>query len=64
MTLALLPRAKSRVHMMRRVLLLLAMAGIYVAIKRNRQHSAPPVKETEADAQRANGSRTNSPSSV
>ena len=46
--------------MIRRALLLLAIAGIYVAIKRNLQRSTPPVKDA-AEAQWANEGGANAP---
>jgi hypothetical protein len=48
--------------MIRRALLLLAMAGIYVAIKRNFRNAAQPVKDVAADAQWANEGGANAPS--
>jgi hypothetical protein len=50
--------------MIRRVLLLLAIASICVAIRRNFQNAAQPVKDEAADAQWANEGGANSPSSV
>lgn len=47
--------------MIRRALLLLAIAGIYVAIKRNLQRSTPPVKDAAAEAQWANEGGANAP---
>lgn len=49
---------------MRRALLLLAMAGIYVAIRRNRQNPARPAKDAAADARWANEGGANAPSFV
>lgn len=40
--------------MIRRALLLLALAGIYVGIKRKMQNAAPPAKDEEAAARWAN----------
>lgn len=50
--------------MIRRALLMLAIAGIYVAVKRNLQHAAPPAKDVAADARWANEGGNNAPSSV
>jgi hypothetical protein len=50
--------------MIRRALLLLAMAGIYLAIKRNFRNAVQPVKDVGADAQWANEGGANAPSSV
>jgi len=50
--------------MIRRALLLLAMAGIYVAIKRNFRNAAQRAKDMAADAQWANEGGANAPSAV
>jgi hypothetical protein len=50
--------------MIRRALLLLAIAGICVAIKRNFRHAAQTAKDVAADAQWANEGGANAPSSV
>jgi hypothetical protein len=50
--------------MIRRALLLLAIAGIYLAIKRTLRNTAQPVKDVAADAQWANEGGANAPSSV
>jgi hypothetical protein len=50
--------------MIRRALLLLAIAGICVAIKRNLRNAAQPAKDVAADAQWANEGGANAPSSV
>jgi hypothetical protein len=48
----------------RRVLLLLAMAGIYVAIKRSLQPQEPGPKDQFAEAQWANEGGANAPTTV
>jgi hypothetical protein len=50
--------------MIRRALLLLAIAGIYVAIKRSIQHGVRLRKDHEAEAQWANEGGANAPSTV
>jgi hypothetical protein len=50
--------------MIRRALLLLAMAGIYVAIKRSLQRQVPPAKESSAEAQWTNEGGANAPAPV
>jgi hypothetical protein len=50
--------------MIRRALLLLAMVGIYVAIKRKLDNAAQPVKDESVDSQWANEGGANAPSSV
>jgi hypothetical protein len=50
--------------MIRRALLLLALAGIYVGIKRKLQNDAQPVEDQAAAAQWANEGGANAPSSV
>jgi hypothetical protein len=50
--------------MIRRALLLLAMAGIYVAIRLARQTEVLPVKDHAAEAQWANEGGANAPASV
>ena len=50
--------------MIRRALLLLAMVGIYVAIKRSLQYGAPPGKDHPAEAQWANEGGANAPETV
>jgi hypothetical protein len=50
--------------MFRRALLLLAMVGIYVAIRLARQTEVPPVKDHAAEAQWANEGGANAPASV
>jgi hypothetical protein len=50
--------------MIRRVLLLLAMVGIYAAIKRSLQTEVRPAKDHAADAQWANEGGANAPASV
>jgi hypothetical protein len=64
MALALSPRIKSGMTMIRRALLLLALAGIYVGIKRKLQNDAQPVEDQAAAAQWANEGGANAPSSV
>jgi hypothetical protein len=49
--------------MIRRVLLLLVMAGIYVAIRRSLQNEVP-AKDNAAEAQWANEGGANAPASV
>jgi hypothetical protein len=50
--------------MIRRALLLLVMAGIYVAIRRSLQHGGPPGKDHGAEAQWANEGGANAPETV
>jgi hypothetical protein len=50
--------------MIRGALLLLAMAGIYVAIKLSRQSEVRSVKDHAAEAQWANEGGANAPASV
>jgi hypothetical protein len=50
--------------MIRRALLLLAVAGIYVVIKHNRQNANLPIADKAADAQWANEGGANAPASV
>jgi hypothetical protein len=50
--------------MIRRALLLLAMAGIYVAIKSSLQKNSQPAKDHAAEAQWANEGGANSPAIV
>jgi hypothetical protein len=50
--------------MIRGALLLLTMAGIYVAIKIARQTEMRPVKDHAAEAQWANEGGANAPASV
>ena len=50
--------------MIRRALLLLAMAGIYVAIKRSRPTDVRPAKDHAAEAQWANEGGANAPATV
>ena len=50
--------------MIRRALLLLVMAGIYVAIRRSRQYGGPPGKDHAAEAQWANEGGANAPETV
>ena len=50
--------------MIRRALLLLAIAGIYMAIKPILQNSARPAKDAAADARWANEGGANAPSSL
>jgi hypothetical protein len=50
--------------MIRRAVLLLAIAGICVVIKRSLRNAAQPVKDVAADAQWANEGGANAPSSV
>jgi len=50
--------------MIRRVLLLLAMAGIYVATRRSLQYEIRPAKDNAAEAQWANEGGANAPASV
>ena len=50
--------------MIRRALLLLAMAGIYLAIKRSNQRLSQPAMDRAADAQWANEGGAHAPSSI
>jgi hypothetical protein len=50
--------------MLRRALLLLAVAAIYMAIKNNRQNPKQPSADKAADAQWANEGGANAPASV
>ena len=50
--------------MIRRALLLLAMAAIYVAIKRSLQYGAQPEEDHAAEAQWANEGGANAPETV
>jgi hypothetical protein len=50
--------------MIRRALLLLAMAGIYVAIKRSLQPQAPLAEDPSAEAQWTNEGGANAPAPV
>jgi hypothetical protein len=50
--------------MIRQALLLLAVAGIYVAMKHNRQNAKQPVEDKAADAQWANEGGNNAPAPV
>jgi hypothetical protein len=50
--------------MIRRGLLLLAMAGIYLAIRRSRQTEVRPVQDHAAEAQWANEGGANAHASV
>jgi hypothetical protein len=50
--------------MIRRALLLLAMAGIYVAIRRSLQNEVPSAKDNAAEAQWVNEGGANAPASV
>jgi hypothetical protein len=50
--------------MIRRALLLLTLAGIYLALKRGGQKDALPATDHAADAQWANEGGANAPASV
>jgi hypothetical protein len=50
--------------MIRRALLLLAMAGIYVAIKRSNQKPSQPATDRAADARWANEGGAQAPASL
>jgi hypothetical protein len=50
--------------MIRRALLLLALAGIYVVIKRSLQTEGRPAKDHDAEAQWANEGGANAPATV
>ena len=50
--------------MIRSALLLLAVAGIYVAIKHSRQSEVRPAKDHAAEAQWANEGGANAPATV
>ena len=50
--------------MIRRALLLIALAGIYVWVKRNADQSVPKTSEHAADASWANEGGANAPSTV
>jgi hypothetical protein len=50
--------------MIRRALILLAMAGIYVAIKRGLQNGGAPARDHAAEAQWANEGGANAPATV
>jgi hypothetical protein len=50
--------------MIRRALLLLAIAGIYVAIKRSRRNDGPQAKDHVAEAQWANDGGANAPATI
>ena len=50
--------------MIRRALLLLALAGIYVLVKRNAKGAASPASDHDADARWATEGGANAPASV
>jgi hypothetical protein len=50
--------------MIRRALLLLAVAAIYLAVKSNRHNTNQPIEDKAADAQWANEGGANAPASV
>jgi hypothetical protein len=50
--------------MIRRALLLLAVVGIYMAIRRGLQNEVPPAKDTAAEAQWTNEGGANAPARV
>jgi hypothetical protein len=50
--------------MIRRVLLLLAIAGIYVAVARRRQTTGRPVEDHTAESQWANEGGTSGPATL
>jgi hypothetical protein len=50
--------------MIRRALLLLAIAGIYVAIKRSLQLQVPPAEDLSAESQWANEGGAEAPAPV
>ena len=50
--------------MIRRALVLLVMAGIYVAIRRSLQPEVRPARDNAAEAQWANEGGANAPASV
>jgi len=50
--------------MIRRVLLLLAMAGIYVAVTRRRQIKGRPAEDHAAESQWANEGGTSGPATL
>jgi hypothetical protein len=58
------PRLNDGAPMIRRALLLLAAAGIYMAIKRSRENATRPIEDKAADAQWANEGGANAPASV